>query len=156
MTTTNKHLIENHLRLTWSSETIAHELQLATSTLYNWLNQGRLNFLLENLPNRNVFQHRKNETRGTFHVDQSIEERPGSMNDRTCFGHCEVDTVLSSRGKDKTRLVTFVERQTRLLYAIPATARTKEATSGVFKHFIKRFGSTFKSITVAHGKEFSG
>ena len=156
LTAGNKQVIENHLRLTWSPEAIAHELHLTTATLCNWLNQGRLNFSLENLPNRNVFQHRKNETRGTFQVDQSIEERPKNINDRTCFGHWEVDTILSSRGKDKACLVTFIERQTRLLWAIPAPNRTKEAMTEVFKHFTKRFGSTVKSITVDHGKEFSG
>lgn len=43
----------------------------------------------------------KKEMGGTFHVDQSIEKRSDAINDRTCLGHWEDDTVLSNRGKDK-------------------------------------------------------
>ena len=34
-----KQTILNHLRLSWSPEVIAHELKLATKSIYNWLNQ---------------------------------------------------------------------------------------------------------------------
>ena len=37
-----KQTILNHLRLSWSPEMIAHEFKLATKSIYNWLNQGKL------------------------------------------------------------------------------------------------------------------
>lgn len=40
-----KQTILNYLRLSWSPEFIAHELKLATKSMYNWLYQGNLNFL---------------------------------------------------------------------------------------------------------------
>ncbi|MDF7637828.1 helix-turn-helix domain-containing protein, partial [Leuconostocaceae bacterium ESL0958] len=71
-----KRQIENHLRLTWSPEAVGHYLHVATATLYDWLHKGRLDFALTDLPHRNVYQRRKQETRGTFQIDQSIEQRP--------------------------------------------------------------------------------
>ncbi len=123
---------------------VAHQLKLATSPFYNWLNNGRINFLLPDLPYRNAFQRRKKENRGTFKVEQTLGV------------DWEVDTVLSSRGPDKTCLVTLVERQNRMLWAIKVLNRTKDAMKVTFKRFMKQFGSTVKSITVDHGKEFSG
>lgn len=40
-----KNLIESYLTLTWSPAMVAHQLKLATSTFYNWLNNGRIDFL---------------------------------------------------------------------------------------------------------------
>lgn len=39
-------LITNHLRLTWSPETIATAYNLSTASIYNWLNCGWLPFKL--------------------------------------------------------------------------------------------------------------
>ncbi|WP_459128564.1 IS30 family transposase, partial [Latilactobacillus curvatus] len=71
------------------------------------------------------------------------------------FGHWEVDTVLSGRGDSKACLVTFVERKSRLLWALKVTNRTSEALNTAFDSFMGVFGSQVKSITVDHGKEFS-
>ncbi|WP_047975379.1 IS30 family transposase, partial [Fructobacillus sp. EFB-N1] len=94
--------------------------------------------------------------RGTFKVEQTIEKRPEKVNERKEFGHWEVDTVLSSRGQDRTCVVTFLERQSRVYWAIKVHNRTKEAMATAFQRFMNSFGSTVKSITVDHGKEFSG
>ncbi len=51
-------LITNYFRLTWSQETIATAYNLNTASIYNWLNRGWLPFKLNDLPNRNVRQHR--------------------------------------------------------------------------------------------------
>ena len=42
-------LITNHLRLTWSPETIAAAYNLSTASIYNWLNRGWLPFKLTDL-----------------------------------------------------------------------------------------------------------
>ena len=156
LTAALKCLIENHLRLTWSPEMIANAYGLNTASIYNWLSRGDLDFPLCELPNRNVRLRRAGETRGTFKVSQSIEDRPQAVNDRRSFGHWEVDTVLSSRGQAKDCLVTFVERKTRLVWAIKAPNRTSVALNEAFNQFMVRFRTTVKSITVDHGKEFSG
>ncbi|WP_459127374.1 DDE-type integrase/transposase/recombinase, partial [Latilactobacillus curvatus] len=54
----------------------------------------------------------------------------------------------SSRSESRSCLVTFVERKTRLLWAIKAPNRTAKALNTAF-------GPQVKSITVDHGKEFA-
>lgn len=61
-----KQLIENHLRLTWSPETIAAKFKLATASIYNWLNQGQLAFDLQDLPARNRWRQHSQEKRGQY------------------------------------------------------------------------------------------
>lgn len=155
LTPDKQRLIENHLRLTWSPEMIARMFNFATASIYHWLNTGQLNFDLTNLPNRNIYQKRSKEKRGTFMTGKSIEQRPINVNNRYAFGHWEVDTVLSGRGDSKACLVTFVERKSRLLWALKVANRTSEALNTAFDSFMGVFGSQVKSITVDHGKEFS-
>ncbi|WP_332871185.1 DDE-type integrase/transposase/recombinase, partial [Secundilactobacillus angelensis] len=52
-------------------------------------------------------------------------------------------------------LVTFVERKTRLLWAIKAPNRTAKTLNDTFGKFMGTCGSQVKSITVDHGKEFA-
>lgn len=151
-----KRIVENHLRMTWSPEDISHFYKVNTSSIYNWINKKMLNFDPSNLPNRNVRKKRKAENRGTFKVNQTIENRPDYINNRSDFGHWEVDTVLSSRGQDKTCLATFVERKSRFFWAIKIPNRTKTSLNIAFDKFMSTFSSAVKSITVDHGKEFSG
>ena len=148
-------LITNHLRLTWSPETIAAAYNLSTASIYNWLNRGWLPFKLTDLPNRNVRQHRVSENRGKFTSGTSIEQRPTTVNQRLAFGHWEVDTVLSSRSESRSCLVTFVERKTRLLWAIKAPNRTAKALNTAFGKFMGAFGPQVKSITTDNGSEFA-
>ena len=150
-----RQIILKHLRLSWSPEMIAHEFKLATKSIYNWLNRGWLPFKLTDLPNRNVRQHRVSENRGKFTSGTSIEQRPTTVNQRLAFGHWEVDMVLSSRSESRSCLVTFVERKTRLLWAIKAPNRTAKALNTAFGKFMGAFGPQVKSITVDHGKEFA-
>jgi transposase, IS30 family len=46
-------------------------------------------------------------------LGKSIEERPTSIQERTEFGHWQIDTVLGSRTKGSA-LLTLTERQTRM------------------------------------------
>lgn len=109
---------------------------------------------MADLPNRNIRQRRASEHRGTFTGGTSIEQRPTAVNQRVAFGHWKVDTVLSSWGETRACLVTFVERKTRLLWAIKAPNRTAKALNTAFGKFMETFGSQVKSITVDR-KEFA-
>lgn len=115
-------MIENHLRLTWSPETIAAKFKLATASIYNWLNQGQLAFDLQDLPNCNCRRQHTREKRGQYLMGTSIEQRPVTINQRQEFGHWKVDTVLSSRGP--ACLVTFGERQSCLFWTLKTSDRT--------------------------------
>lgn len=61
-----KQLTENHLRLTWSPETIAAKFKLTTASIYNWLNQGQLAFDLQDLLDRNCWRQHTQEKRRQY------------------------------------------------------------------------------------------
>lgn len=46
-------------------------------------------------------------------LGKSIDQRPDSVNNRTSFGHLEIDRVIGSKTKDDNALLTLVERKTR-------------------------------------------
>ena len=50
-------------------------------------------------------------TRGTFRIGTSITKHPKEVRNRETFGHWELDTVVSSRGKSKGCLATFLDRK---------------------------------------------
>ena len=54
------------------------------------------------------------ETRGKFNIGTPISKRPKSVKNRKEFGHWELDTVVSSRGKSKGCFASFAERKSRI------------------------------------------
>ena len=46
-------------------------------------------------------------------LGKSIELRPEYINDRSEFGHWEIDTVIGIQDKNEPVLLTLTERQTR-------------------------------------------
>ncbi|MGZ7259849.1 IS30 family transposase, partial [Streptococcus pyogenes] len=58
-------------------------------------------------------------------LGQSIEERPECINDRSEFGHWEIDLVLGKKTKGEAVVLTLVERQTR--YALGVKLEDKQS-----------------------------
>ena len=108
-------IISKKLHENWSPEQISNALlngKLSFKTIYNWIYIGKLKGVsLKNL--RHKGKRRKKETRGRFLIGRSISTRPKEVKSRKTFGHWELDTIVSSRGKAKACLATFVERKTR-------------------------------------------
>ena len=106
--------IENCLKSSWSPEQIYGRYQLeqkpmvAFKTIYNWLYAGLIDLDLSVLRRKGKARQPK-ETRGTFRIGTSIAKRPKEVRNRETFGHWELDTVVSSRGKSKGCLATFLE-----------------------------------------------
>lgn len=72
------------------------------------------------------------------------------------FGHCELDTVVSSRGKSKGCLATFAERKTRFYVAIKMPNRSKLLTLNAIKTLLCYYNKeALKSFTSDRGKEFA-
>ena len=71
-------------------------------------------------------------------------------------GNRELDTVVSSRGKNKGCLATFVERQTCFYVAVKIENHSASemywAIIELYEHFPK---DTFKTYTVDRGKGFA-
>lgn len=57
-------------------------------------------------------------------VGTPISKRPKEIRKRETFGHWELDTVVSSRGKSNACVATFIERKTRHHLALKIPDRT--------------------------------
>ncbi|MCM3339948.1 IS30 family transposase [Paenibacillus sp. MER TA 81-3] len=89
-------------------------------------------------------------------VGTSISQRPKGIHKRESFGHWELDTVVSSRGKSKACVATFIERKTRMYVALKIldrTAYSMEVACGVVASQYPK--AAFQSATVDRGKEFA-
>lgn len=150
--------IESRLQQTWYPEQIAGaELtgKLSVKTIYNWLHRGLLNVGVTVL-RRKGRPPRTQEKRGRFVVGRRIQDRPHEINTREVFGHWDVDTLVSSRGKSKGCFATFVEKKTRFYVAIPMEDRTKESMFHAIRLLHTAFtNKVLKSFTTDRGKEFA-
>jgi IS30 family transposase len=152
-------IIEEKLRLTWSPEQISNglpDLKISFKTIYRWIysgliNKGKLNLLRHKGKRRSPY-----ETRGRFIYGPSIQNRPSEVKTRHTFGHWELDTVVSGRGKSKHCLATFAERKTRYYVAVPMENRTASSMKQAIQHVFSEIPTQgMKTATVDRGKEFS-
>lgn len=159
--------IENGLEKTWSPEQIAGRLRLeykddksmkiGFKTIYRWIYQkvilkGDINRL-----RRKGKSLKPKETRGKFNIGKSIKDRPKEVRKRETIGHWELDTVVSSRGKSKGCLSTFVERKSRFLIAqVMENRKSSTFNLHCFTAFKNIPSNLIKTFTVDRGKEFAG
>lgn len=159
--------IEDGLEKTWSPEQIAGRLRLdyqddksmkiGFKTIYRWLYQkiiakGNVNRLRRKGKSLNP-----KETRGKFNIGKSIKDRPKEVRKRETIGHWELDTVVSSRGKSKACLSTFVERKSRFLIAqVMENRKSSTFNFHCFTAFKDIPTNLIKTFTVDRGKEFAG
>ncbi|MCM3342939.1 IS30 family transposase, partial [Paenibacillus sp. MER TA 81-3] len=87
-------------------------------TIYRWIYSGWLVAGDLQVLRHKGKRHKPVETRGRFMVGTSISQRPKGIRKRESFGHWELDTVVSSRGKSKACVATFIERKTRMYVAL--------------------------------------
>ena len=161
--------IANFLDLGWSIRKIAKHLNRNASTISREVRRNSINGkYLAHIANEIYLNNRMNcgskgkslkskETRGKFNIGKSIKNRLKDIRKRESFGHWELDTVVSSRGKSKACLSTFVERKSRYLIAQVMDDR-KSATfnSHCFEAFKFISNTLIKTFTVDRGKEFAG
>ena len=96
------------------------------------------------------------ETRRKFPIGISISKRPKEVKTRKTVGHWELDTVVSSRGKSKGCLATFVERKTRLYLAFKVPDCTSKSMFSAIQELCRLIPKDFlKSFTSDIGKEFA-
>ena len=144
LTSKLKKEIEDGLKSSWSPEQIYGRYQLeqkpmvAFKTIYNWLYAGLIDLDLSVLRRKGKTRQPK-ETRGTFRIGTSIAKRPKEVRNRETFGHWELDTVVSSRGKSKGCLATFLERKTRFYLAFKIPDRTAKSMFQPSNNFVSYF-----------------
>ncbi len=158
LTSELKEIITSKLNEKWSPEQIVGRLyqgELSFKTIYNWIYKKLIDINL-NLLRRKGKSRKSKETRGKFNIGTSILKRPKEVKTRETFGHWELDTIVSARGKSKGCLATFVERKTRYYIAIPMKDRSKESMFKAIKILLTLFPKeSFKTFTSDRGKEFS-
>ena len=85
-----------------------------------------------------------------------ISQRPQEVRGRKVFGHWELDSMVSSRGKSKGCFATFVERKSRLYTALKTPDRTaasmEKAITTLYTTLPK---GAFKTGTTDCRKEFA-
>lgn len=133
---------------------------VCTKTLYNYVDAGLLSITNIDLPLKlkrstkriRVKQHKTN-------LGTCISERPEYINDRSDFGHWEIDTVIGKKDKSDKVLLTITERITRKEIIRILPNKTAEAVQKSMTELIESSGElyskVFKSITADNGTEFA-
>jgi IS30 family transposase len=99
--------IEEKLQATWSPEQIVERLRqegqamVGFKTVYRWLYTGRLVKGVLAVLRHKGKRRKPAETRGRFAMGKPISQRPKEVRNRETFGHWELDTVVSGRGKSR-------------------------------------------------------
>ena len=144
------------------AQKLTFDTTICLHTLYSYIDKG----VFLNLTNKNLPQRGKRKNPHSYkHVraarppkGESIENRPEEINDRSVFGHWEMDTVYGRKRSRKTLLV-LTERVSRNEIIVPIEDRTAQsvnkAVDRLERRYGKRFKLLFKSITVDNGSEFA-
>ncbi|WP_340029850.1 IS30 family transposase [Paenibacillus sp. FSL H7-0940] len=154
--------LEEKLEATWSPEQITERFRtegrraVSFKTIYRWIYAGRLvQGVLQVLRHKGKRQ-KPAETRGKFAIGQSISDRPKEVRSRETFGHWELDSVVSGRGKSKGCVATLIERKTRLYTAVLMPDRTALSMEIALGVAISQYPTgTFLTATADRGKEFA-
>lgn len=161
----------------WSPDVVAGRIELeqlylqegftsiSTTTIYRAIHYGLIDVSKDDTRRMNKFKSKEIYSTNKKEVAESKKElsidlRPENINDRSEYGHWELDTVVStSEGKHKC-LMTLTERKTRYEIIIILEGKTKEAVILKFKKmkdYLKtKFIKVIKSLSTDNGTEFSG
>ncbi|MBF7140703.1 IS30 family transposase, partial [Pediococcus pentosaceus] len=123
--------------------------------IYNWLNQGKIEFSLNDLPEHGVRQRRNLDQRSKYNqsLGRSIGQRPIVVNRRNRIGDFELDTVVGPRGHSKAVLLTLIDRKPRFLWAYRLKNRTAVTVNEALNKFLATFNGPVHSFTVDRGTE---
>lgn len=135
---------------------------ISKTTLYRYIDDGIfLHITNKDLPvkKNKAKQEHKRVKASRAPAGKSIEKRPAEVEERTTFGHWEMDTVVGKQGTSKVLLV-LTERKTReeILRLMPdkSAASVVRAINRIERAMgAEKFSQIFKTITVDNGGEFS-
>ena len=134
---------------------------ISYKTIYRYVEAGLVpNVTTKDLPFRGERKKRKlkQEITPVPKGKLSIEFRPDFVNNRSIFGHWEMDTVIGKREKGET-IIVLTERKTRFELVFRAKDKSVKSTVRILNRLEKRLGkhfkTLFKTITVDNGVEFN-
>lgn len=136
---------------------------ICVTTLYSYIDKGIFLYVTnKELPVKGRRKKKKKKVRVQKRASagESIENRPERINDRSEFGHWEMDTVVGPRGKSKCSFLTLTERMTTKEIIVKLEEHTAKAVVtalDALEHSLGQevFRKLFKSITVDNGSEFA-
>ena len=155
-------LIKKCLEKYWSPELTADYCRkqgypISFSTIYVAVKSG----LFSNISPKTHFRrkgkkkHAKHGNHATIHPERTIHDRPSIVNERLRLGDWEGDTVCGA--KNKSCLVTYVDRKSRLLTAAISPNHTmkevRKATKRAFEFL--EITMPISTITLDNGSEFA-
>ena len=135
---------------------------ISTPTIYNAIRLGIIKVKIEDtrrMKENYRYKHKCKISLPASKIPYSIENRPEDINNRSKFGHFEIDTVVgTSRGKHEC-LLTITERKTKYEIIFKISSKTSEAVVNKInqiKAFMnKYYNKIFKSFSADNGSEFS-
>ena len=134
---------------------------ICRATLYKYIDQEVfLRITNKDLPFQGKRrQHKTRKVRpARVAKGESIEKRPEHINDRSEFGHWEMDLVESCRG-GRSAVLVLTERQTRQEVTRKIPDKTDDSVVAALDELERkhgpRFTAVFKSITIDNGSEFA-
>lgn len=132
---------------------------VSTNTLYSYIEKG----VFLRLTNKDLLVKGRKRKRKYHPVQRiahpllpSISSRPQKINDRTEYGHWEMDLVCGKRNRGAA-LLTLTERKTRQELIFKINSKKASEVRKVFDQLeenIPEFREKFKSITTDNGSEF--
>jgi IS30 family transposase len=96
------------------------------------------------------------DRREHFASGTPIHHRPKEIDTRTTFGHWEADTMVSSHGKNRACVATFIERKTRWYTEIVMPDRSAASMNHAIATVQQQLPpGAMQSLTVDRGMEFA-
>ena len=136
--------------------------KITTPTIYNAIRNGIINIKIEGtrrMKEKIKYKHIEKASLPASKIAYSIETRPEEINNRSVFGHFEIDTVVSTKRGKHECLLTMTERKTKLEFIFKLSSKTSENVVkkiNQIKLFMnKYYNCIFKSFSTDNGTEFS-
>ena len=151
------------LRLDWSPEQIAGWLRvhrvfnISHETIYRhvWYDRiygGTLYTHLRQAGKQRRKRYRAYDSRGILAGKRHVSERPPGAENRSRFGHWEIDTIIGAN--DQHCIATMVDRKSKYVMIGKLRARTAEVLNNRITPLIQRHKRTIRTLTADNGTEF--
>lgn len=136
--------------------------KISTRTLYSYIEKDVFATVTQkDLPRGGDTKRHKRLVARRAHTvpdGRQIEDRPREAEERLEAGHWEMDCIESVK-RDKTCLLTLVDRCTRDAKILKLRAQTQKAVDRALNGLERKMGAkyfreTFKTITIDNGSEF--
>lgn len=134
-------------------------VEISVKTLYNNIDNNEIDVNRKDLLRKDGWKQNKENPRKAANnlKGESIENRPAAANDRSEYGHWEMDLIVSCKG-GKGALLTLTERMKRQEIIIRLPNKTQRSVKRALDRLERRYGArfkeVFKTITVDNGSEF--